>query len=172
MDEDFDCSDEDDPGLLSEREIRDLTNALNAVIYDFHVFLDHHPLKRSLESMELTVSELVELTHLETSFANLDFGHSSRRSDLSALAFNAYCALEKICHPLHGDLRRSLLLILKCLLPAILMTHRGSSEIAPRGLTIIREHSLHFVKHLMRRVREGPPHSIDLAGMVLIPFVF
>ncbi|TRY62148.1 hypothetical protein TCAL_11306, partial [Tigriopus californicus] len=152
----------DEAGMLSEREVRDLTNALNAVIYDFHVFLDHHPLKRSLESMELTVSELVELTHLETSFANLDFGHRNRRSDLSALAFNAYCALEKICHPLHGDLRRSLLLILKCLLPAILMTHRGSSEIAPRGLTIIREHSLHFVKHLMRRIGQESHGAIEV----------
>ena len=35
------------------------------------------------------------------------------------------------------------------MLPGILMTPRGSSDIAPRGLTIIREHTLHFVKHLM-----------------------
>ena len=35
--------------------------------------LDHCPLKRSQESLDQTILELVELTHLETSFANLDF---------------------------------------------------------------------------------------------------
>eukprot|EP00095_Tigriopus_kingsejongensis_P003824 maker-scaffold2482_size15237-snap-gene-0.3 protein:Tk03824 transcript:maker-scaffold2482_size15237-snap-gene-0.3-mRNA-1 annotation:"condensin-2 complex subunit d3" len=161
-DEDFDLSDDDESHGLSEAEVSELANALNGVIYDFHVFLDHHPLKRSLESLELTVSELVELTHLETTIANLDFGHKNRRSDLSALAFNAYCALERICHPLHGDVKRSLLLIFKFLLPAILMTHRGSSEITPKGLTIIREHSLHFVKHLVRRMGEETHSPLEV----------
>ena len=88
-------------------------------------------------------------------FANLDFGHSKRRSGLSALAFNAYTGLEKITQPLHGKTKRTVLLIFKHLLPGILMIHRGSSDIAPRGLTVIREHTLHFVKHIMSVVSFG-----------------
>ena len=43
--------------------------------------------------------------------------------------------------------------MLKSLLPGILMVHKGSSDIAPRGLTVIREHTMHFVQHLMKMVR-------------------
>ena len=35
------------------------------------------------------------------------------------------------------------------------MTYRGSSEISPKGLAVIREHALHFVKHLMSVVSTG-----------------
>lgn len=139
-----------DPSLLSPAEIQRLTISLNRVLYHFLHLLDHCPLKRSAESLEVTVQELVELTRLETDFASLDFGRAQRRSGLSALAFNAYTGLEKVCRPLHGDVRKKLVpLVFKHLLPAVLMTHRGASEVAPRGLTVIREHTLHFVKHLM-----------------------
>lgn len=53
--------------MLTDHEISSLTNSLNGVIFDFQVFLDHCSLKRSVESMEQTVQELIELTHLETS---------------------------------------------------------------------------------------------------------
>ena len=29
------------------------------------------------------------------------------------------------------------------------MIHRGSSDITPKGLVVIRDHTLHFVKHMM-----------------------
>ena len=100
----------------------------------------------------MSVQELVELTRLETAYANLDFGREVRRSDLSALAFNAYIGLGKLCNPLHGDIKRNVALIFKFLLPGVLMTYRGASEIAPKGLTVIREHTLHFARHLMATV--------------------
>lgn len=85
----------------------------------------------------------------------MDFGRTQRRSGLSAMAFNAYVGLEKVCQPMHGNVKKNVLLVLKNLLPAILMAPRGASELAPRGLTIIREHTMHFVKHLMTRVING-----------------
>ena len=97
--------------------------------------------------------------HFFKGFANLDFNRSFRRSgelrrsDLSSLAFNAYCGLEKLCKRIHGPIHNTCVLICKSLLPGLLMTHRGSSEITPKGLTVIREHTLHFVKHLMASVR-------------------
>lgn len=44
---------------------------------------------------------------------NLDFGHTERRSGLSALAFNGYVALEKLCHELHGPVERTVKKIFK-----------------------------------------------------------
>ena len=149
-----DSGDESDPdldsSLVGPAEIQRLTNLLNRVLFHFLHLLDHCPLKRSAESLEVTVQELVELTRLETEFASLDFGRPQRRSGLSALAFNAYIGLEKVCRPTHGDVKKRLVpLVYKHLLPAILMTYRGSSDVAPKGLAVIREHTLHFVKHLM-----------------------
>ena len=51
---------------------------------------------------------------------------------------------------------------LQYLLPGILMTPRGSSDIAPRGLTIIREHTLHFVKYLMSQQGEGSHDAVEV----------
>jgi hypothetical protein len=48
------------------------------------------------------------------------------------------------------------------LLPGILMVPRGASDIAPRGLTIIREHTLHFIKHLMSVVSASQVSCIGL----------
>ena len=72
--EDFDLSgDDDEPGMLTVHEFSSLTNSLNSVIFDFLIFLDHCSLKRSIESMEQTVQELIELIHLETSKQTLKF---------------------------------------------------------------------------------------------------
>ena len=158
-----------DPSLLPASEIQALTNSLNRVLYHFLHMLEHCSLKRSAESLEVTMQELVELTRLETEFASLDFGRTQRqrRSGLSAMAFNAYIGLEKVCRALHGDVRARLVpLVFKHLLPAVLMTHRGASEVAPRGLTIIREHTLHFVKHLMTVVSLWNPLLCSLLAVV------
>ena len=126
---DWDDSDDDanDQSLLNPNEIQSLTSHLNGVLFHFLLFLDHMELKRSAESLEMAVQEMVELTHLETGnekrgmfkmecselvrlpgFANLDFGRTSnRRSDLSALAFNSYVGLSKICNPRHGDMKKT-----------------------------------------------------------------
>jgi hypothetical protein len=52
-----DDSDDDlDSGLTSEAEVKELTVGLNLVLYDFIKFLlEGFSLKRSAESMELTV---------------------------------------------------------------------------------------------------------------------
>ena len=146
----FDESDEED--TLEPHEVQKLTSGLNKVLYSFLVMLDHHPLKRCPESLEQTIIELVELTHLETSIPNLDFNQRQRRSDLSALAYNAYSGLAKLCLPIHGSVSNISKLVFQNIMPGILMTHRGSSEVTPQGLKVIREHALHFVKHVMSQV--------------------
>ena len=52
------------------------------------IMLDNCNLKRSLESIEVTVT----LTHLETTFSMLDLGRSGM-TDVSSLAVNAYLGL-------------------------------------------------------------------------------
>ena len=53
---------------------------------------------------------------------------------MSSLAFNAYSGLEKLCIPLHGSVPEIAKLIFRYLMPGILMTHHGSSEITPKGI--------------------------------------
>ena len=66
---DSDDSDMDDldGSLTSEAEVQELTVGLNRVLFDFLLFLDNFSLKRSSESMEVAVQQLVDLTHMETS---------------------------------------------------------------------------------------------------------
>ena len=63
---DLEDSDEEE-GYLTQRESEELTKGLNRTLSSLLLMLDNYPLKRSLESLELTIIELVELTHLETS---------------------------------------------------------------------------------------------------------
>ena len=58
---------DDEDGGLTPAELQQLTSGLNKVLYYLLVMLDHFSLKRSRESMEVTVQELVNLTHMETS---------------------------------------------------------------------------------------------------------
>ena len=51
----------------SAQDDHQVTSSLNKVLYHLLVMLDHFSLKRSRESMEVTVQELVNLTHMETS---------------------------------------------------------------------------------------------------------
>ena len=137
---------------LSPGEAAAIVSALNRLIYTVVLFADRFSMKRSTEAFEDTIQELVNLTQLETGVPNLDFGHTTRRSDLSALAFNGYVALEKFCADLHGPVERTVKRIFKFLLSGILMMPRGASELEPRELTVIRDHTLHFVKYLVSRV--------------------
>ena len=65
--DDSDMDDLDGGGLTSDVEVQELTIGLNRVLFDFLIFLDHFSLKRSSESMEAAVQQLVDLTHMETS---------------------------------------------------------------------------------------------------------
>ena len=63
----WDDSDDEDGSILSQSDVQSLTSGLNKVLYHLLIMLDHFSLKRSRESMEVTVQELVDLTHMETS---------------------------------------------------------------------------------------------------------
>jgi condensin-2 complex subunit D3 len=86
---DWDESDEDD-GTLTPGEVKDLTTGLNRALFSFLTMLDYCPLKRSPESLELTIQELVELTHLET-------GTLSSPSPIMKLKINIKFFVNRIC---------------------------------------------------------------------------
>ena len=67
---DSDSDSDDAESNLSPEEVQELTISLNEVLFDFLLFLDQFSLKRSVESMEVTIQQLVSLTHLETSKIN------------------------------------------------------------------------------------------------------
>jgi hypothetical protein len=49
--------------------------------------------------------------HAFSEYPNLDFNQAKRRSDLSALAFNAYISLAKLCTSLHGSVEKNTKLV-------------------------------------------------------------
>ena len=75
------------------------------VLTSLHLLLDNCSLKRNQESLEATVTCLVDLTQLETQFADMSFSGERIRhqSGPGRLAVNGYTGLQKICTPLHGS---------------------------------------------------------------------
>ena len=75
------------------------------VLTSLHLLLDNCSLKRNQESLEATVTCLVDLTQLETQFADMSFSGDRIRhqSGPGRLAVNGYTGLQKICTPLHGS---------------------------------------------------------------------
>ena len=58
----------------------------------------------------------------------------------------------QICGSIHGAVDKVQgPLLFRCILPGLLMTV-GSADISPKGYGVIREHALHFIKHLMAHV--------------------
>merc|ERR1719483_996618 len=129
---------------MSQREVGKVVKELVEVLSCLHIMLDNCSLKRSSESIEATVGTLVTLTHLETTFSVLDLGSDrrDRTSDVSALAVNAYLGLAKLCAPLHGEGAGGATIVLKGLLPGVLMVGEGQGK----GLSVIRAHSLRFIR--------------------------
>jgi len=145
-------SDDDTGPELTQREVHKLFGQLNSVLDSLLILLDNCSLKRSSESLELTVSCLVDLTLLETQFSELDFDGNRSYGELSGLAVNGYIALQKLSGQLHGA--RTVLHVFKGLMPSILTVPRGASDMTGRALSNIRELALKFIKHLVRHDTE------------------
>ncbi|CAB4055927.1 NCAPD3 [Lepeophtheirus salmonis] len=159
---DSDGSDDEMTELLSPDQIRVLTKSLNSVLDNFLFYLSHSSLKRSPESLDLTIAELVDLTHLEITNPNLNFKKPRERHGLSYLAFNAYKGLQTLCSPLHGVSAKISKMILKALLPGVLMVHKGASEVNTKGLSVIREHSILFLHHLIDILEECSYEGVEI----------
>ena len=77
---------------LTVQHLVDLTHIeTSKYLYDKRIIRN----KRLVILNELSFSNLLFI-HLILAYANLDFGVNRRRSDLSALAYNAYIGLEKV----------------------------------------------------------------------------
>ena len=144
-----DCVEEEEEGVaaLSQKEAGKVVQGLVDVLNCLHIMLDNCSLKRSSESIESTVGTLVTLTRLETTFSTLDLGtdRRDRTRDVSSLAVNAYLGLAKLCSPLHGEGAGGASIVLKGLLQGVLMVGEGPGK----GLSVIRAHSLRFIRFLM-----------------------
>ena len=140
--------------LLTPQESHKLIRLLNVLLSDFIRLSQRFSLKHSPESMDETISILVDLTQCETHNAQAVFLGHHGTSSTTSLAYNAYVALQCMCSAMHGKPRKIVMIVLKHTLPNILMTSRGSSDLGIRALGVIRDHSVIFVKYLTTQLKE------------------
>ena len=137
--------------VLGVEEGRRLVLGLTSVLRALHLTLANCSLKRSQESVEVTVTALTSLTALETTLA-LDprEGRVERAGTVASLAMAAYRGLALLCSALHGDRQAGARAVLRGLLPALLMAEKEQqAELSPKERAVVREHGLNFVLSML-----------------------
>lgn len=151
---DVEDDDEAEMTMLSPSEANKLIRSLNILLNDFFRLSQRFSLKHSPESMDETISILVDVSRSETHNAQGIFVGRHGPATVTALAYNAYVALQSICNPIHGKVNKIVIMIMKHIMYNILMISRGSSDLSARSLGVIRDHSLIFVKYILTQVKE------------------
>lgn len=151
---DMEDDDEAEITMLTPSEANKLIRSLNILLNDFLRLSQRFSLKHSPESMDETISILVDVSRSETHNAQGIFVGRHGPATVTALAYNAYVALQSICNPIHGKVNKIVIMIMKHIMYNILMISRGSSDLSARSLGVIRDHSLIFVKYILTQVKE------------------
>ncbi|XP_068227070.1 condensin-2 complex subunit D3-L-like [Palaemon carinicauda] len=151
---DDDDDDEAEMAMLTPVEANKLIRSLNILLNDFLRLTHRFSFKHSSECLDETINILIDVSRAETRDAQGIFLGRHGPSTVTALAYNAYVALQSICNPIHGKINRIVILIMKHIMYNILMISRGCSDLSPRSLGVIRDHSQIFVKYLLTQVKE------------------
>ncbi|XP_071518098.1 condensin-2 complex subunit D3-like isoform X2 [Panulirus ornatus] len=149
--------DDDDDGeltMLSPSEASKLIRSLNILLNDFLRLTQKFSLKHSPESLDETISILIDVSRCETNSAHGIFIGRHGSATVTALAYNAYVALQSVCNSIHGKVKKIVIIIMKYIMHNILMKSRGSSDLSARSLGVIRDHSQIFVKYLLTQVKQ------------------
>ena len=145
---------ESEVAMLTQSESTKLVRSLNILLHDFLRLTQRFSLKHSPESLDETISILIDVSCCETYNANGIFVERHGPATSTALAYNAYVSLQALCNTIHGQRKKTVLLIMKHILHNILMVPRSLSDLSGRSLNVIREHSQIFVKYLLMQVKE------------------
>lgn len=149
-----DDDDEAEMVMLSPSEANKLIRSLNILLNDFLRLTHTFSLKHSPESLDETISILIDVSRCETHNAQGIFVGRHGPATVTALSYNAYVALQSICNPIHGKVRKIIAIIMKHILNNILMISRGSSDLSARSLGVIRDHSQIFIKYMLTQIKE------------------
>lgn len=145
---------ENEVTMLTPSEATKLVRSLNVLLHDFLRLTQRFSLKHSPESLDETISILIDVSRSETYNAQGIFVERHGPASITALAYNSYVSLQSLCSSIHGQKKKIVLFIMKHILQNILMVPRGLSDLSGRALGVIRDHSQIFVKYLLMQVKE------------------
>ena len=152
LEERLEDDEESESSVLTPVEANRLVRLLNIFLTDFIRLSQRFSLKHSPETLDETVSILVNITRCETTNAHAVFLGNQGVTTVTSLVYNSYVALQCISNDIHGKVGKIVTLAMKHLMPHILMTSRGSSDLSLRSLGVIRDHSIIFVKYIMKQL--------------------
>ncbi|XP_042229630.1 condensin-2 complex subunit D3-like isoform X2 [Homarus americanus] len=151
---DADEDDDAEMAMLTPNEANKLIRSLNILLNDFLRLTQRFSLKHSPESLDETISILIDVSRCETNNAQAIFIGRHGSATVTALTYNAYVALQSVCNVIHGKIKKIVIIIMKHILYNILMVSRGSSDLSTRSLGVIRDHSQIFVKYILTQVKQ------------------
>jgi len=140
---------EEEEDELSANERDQLTHLVLKLLDSVRLMLTHFSLKRSSESLELTIKSLIKIVKLETNTVMKISEESAYIQPVQRLAKSALMALLLIPNELHGDLKRCAGLLLQGLVPLILMVAEEGSSITNKGLNVIKDNCLAIVSAIV-----------------------
>lgn len=139
---------ESDQTLITAAEIRDLIFELGGFLNEFSICLSCIPLKEEHDALTVSIQSFVNLTKLETE-KDVILATNLPRNSLSYLTQKAYTILEQLCCEAHGDVRKTIMYLVGCLLPRLIVTEEDSihnnSEQSP-----LKKHSYSFILRLLQ----------------------
>lgn len=157
-----------------------LLRVLNVTLRELLLMVERFPLRHGAQTLSDTIDALVELSRTPVVAA----GPAGGDGPGSSLVHNAFCALLRICRPLHGSVERAMLQILHSCLPSLLHQPSslpavgGSSALSSRAtpcsarqLSAVRDRSLQFIEQLVATVSSQTGSSSAIATSCLLVLV-
>ncbi|KAK3873393.1 hypothetical protein Pcinc_021594 [Petrolisthes cinctipes] len=157
---DVDDEEEAESVMLTPVEAQRLIRTLNILLNDLLKLTERFSLKHSAECLDESIGIVIEVSRSETHNAQAIFVGRHGPATVTALAYNAYVAIQSFCNPIHGKVEKTVVLIMKHIMHNILMNARGTSDLSTRSLGVIRDHSQIFVKYLLTQVREDAHQGV------------
>lgn len=143
--------------ILSPHEKEILIKNLNIIICSFIVMIKSFWFKDHVQSLDITIHGLVEITKIEDDYTVIQcFDKQVGTLDVS-LPQNAYMALKELCNNKHGPIEITITFIAKYILPRLLCSHMDAQI---KFITNIREHTINFLKNLLHEFEKEAKTAI------------
>ncbi|KZC13302.1 PREDICTED: condensin-2 complex subunit D3-like [Dufourea novaeangliae] len=148
--DDFHITEEsvNDNKILSPNEKETLIKNLNIIVCSLITMIRSFWFKDHLQSLDVTVDGLLELTRVETDCMESHCSGRQKGTLEVSLIKNSYAALEELCDSKHGSVKVTITVIAKYILPRLLCSPIDTQI---KLITSIRECTIHFLKVLLHK---------------------
>ncbi|XP_018549604.1 condensin-2 complex subunit D3 [Lates calcarifer] len=159
VDEADEEEDEEEELHFSGQDLMKIRDAVVLLVKSLLRFLQTFALKDRPQSASNCTQIFSKLLYFEPVIGELTFSAIQDIDKLRSVPEMAFCGLQLLCLPKHGDQRESLRRIFHQLLYVILMMNKGNRRkpsllVPSQAILSTRDQAIHFVCHLVNELKE------------------